>query len=88
MIVEGLGDKQIANNLDISLRTFLTRRTGLLQKLDASSRAELIRKAVLHGKLVPQLRISVCYLTLMLRLPTSPRILAPQYSRWSDTMVE
>ncbi len=49
MIVEGLGNKQIANNLDISLRTFHTRRTDLLRKLDASSRAELIRKTILHG---------------------------------------
>jgi len=48
MIVEGLGNKQIANSLEFSLRTFHTRRAGLLEKLQATNRAELIRQAILH----------------------------------------
>ncbi len=45
LTVEGKPDKAIAMKLDLSLRTIQLRRASLLRKLQAHSRAELIRMA-------------------------------------------
>ncbi|HEX7376528.1 MAG TPA: response regulator [Pirellulales bacterium] len=46
LTVKGLLNKQIAREMNISLRTVHLRRTALMSKLGAASRIELIRRAV------------------------------------------
>ena len=43
-IVDGLTNKQIAGELDVSLRTVQFRRASLMKKLRVDSRAKLVRK--------------------------------------------
>lgn len=44
-LVAGVATKNIAKNLDVSLRTVQTRRQTIMEKLEVDSRAELIRFA-------------------------------------------
>lgn len=49
LTIKGLLNKQIAREMNISLRTVHLRRTALMSKLGAASRTELIRRAVELG---------------------------------------
>ena len=49
MTVAGFSNKEIARELDISLRTVAIRRAKLIEKLGASNRAQLIRFALEAG---------------------------------------
>ncbi|MCQ3979068.1 MAG: DNA-binding response regulator, partial [Anaerolineae bacterium] len=49
LIAEGQTNQQIATTLGISLKTVDKHRANLLKKLNLSSRAALIRFAVVHG---------------------------------------
>jgi DNA-binding NarL/FixJ family response regulator len=48
-LADGLGYKEIASQLQISVRTAETYRARLVRKLGCSTRAELVRYAVRHG---------------------------------------
>jgi len=50
---EGLGYKQIASQMRISVRTAETYRVRLVRKLGCSTRAELVRYAIRHGLVDP-----------------------------------
>ncbi|MGH7887711.1 MAG: LuxR C-terminal-related transcriptional regulator, partial [Candidatus Binatia bacterium] len=49
MIVIGKGSTQIANELNLSVKTVSTHRTRLLQKLSLSTTADLVRFALRQG---------------------------------------
>jgi len=49
MIVIGKGSTQIANELNLSVKTVSTHRTRLLQKLALSTTADLVRFALRQG---------------------------------------
>jgi two-component system invasion response regulator UvrY len=49
MIVTGKGSTQIANELNLSVKTVSTHRTRLLQKLSLSTTADLVRFALRQG---------------------------------------
>lgn len=49
-LAEGSTSKEIAENLNISVRTVETHRYNLMNKLDLNSAAQLIRFAILHHK--------------------------------------
>jgi len=49
MIVMGKGSTQIANELNLSVKTVSTHRTRLLQKLSLSTTADLVRFALRQG---------------------------------------
>jgi two-component system response regulator NreC len=46
MIGEGMTNREIAEELHLTVRTVQTHRTHIMQKLDLHSRAELMRSAV------------------------------------------
>ncbi len=46
MLVEGNRNKEIAVELDISVRTVDTHRTNIMRKLDVNNTAELVKKAI------------------------------------------
>ena len=50
---EGLGYKEIASQMHVSVRTAETYRARLVRKLGCSTRAELVRYAVRHGLVSP-----------------------------------
>jgi DNA-binding NarL/FixJ family response regulator len=50
---EGLGYKEIASQMQVSVRTAETYRARLVRKLGCSTRAELVRYAVRHGLVEP-----------------------------------
>jgi FixJ family two-component response regulator len=52
-ICEGIPNKQIANELDIGLRTVELRRARIMEKLRVRTVAELVRKACLPLEEVP-----------------------------------
>ena len=49
MIVTGKGSTQIANELNLSVKTVSTHRTRLLQKLSLATTADLVRFALRQG---------------------------------------
>jgi len=49
LLVEGKTSREISNYLTISLKTAMTHRTNVMEKLNLHSRAELIHYAVRHG---------------------------------------
>jgi two-component system NarL family response regulator len=49
MLAEGLSNKDIARDLDLSVRTVETHRTNIKRKLGIDSTAGLTRYAVSHG---------------------------------------
>lgn len=49
LVAEGLSTKDVAEQLDISVKTAMTHREHLMQKLDLHSRAALIRFALREG---------------------------------------
>jgi DNA-binding NarL/FixJ family response regulator len=51
LIASGLTNKQIANQLFISIKTVETHRTNIMQKLNAHTTAELVRYAIKIGLL-------------------------------------
>jgi two-component system response regulator FixJ len=53
MVVGGLQNKQIARRLDVGLRTVELRRARVMEKLQAASLAELIRKAIVADEDFP-----------------------------------
>ena len=52
-LAEGLGYKEIAAQMQVSVRTAETYRARLVQKLGCNTRAELVRYAVRHGLIEP-----------------------------------
>jgi len=48
MIVEGQGLTQIADQLSLSVKTVSTHKTRILQKMDMTNQAELVRYAIAH----------------------------------------
>lgn len=48
-LAEGLGYKEIASQMHVSVRTAETYRARLVRKLGCSTRAELVRYAIRHG---------------------------------------
>ncbi len=51
LIVQGHTNRQIADRLNLSIRTVETHRSNLMAKLNLSSRVELVRYAAEHGLL-------------------------------------
>ena len=49
LIVDGMTNQQIADQLFISPRTVDTHRTNIMQKLDIHDLANLVRNAIEHG---------------------------------------
>jgi DNA-binding NarL/FixJ family response regulator len=49
MVAEGLSNKQIAQELNIAVKTVETRRATILRKLDLGSSAEMVRYAIRNG---------------------------------------
>ena len=49
LIVDGMTNQQIADQLFISPRTVDTHRTNIMQKLDIHDLANLVRYAIEHG---------------------------------------
>jgi two-component system response regulator NreC len=49
LVVDGLTNQQIADQLFISPRTVDTHRTNIMQKLDIHDLANLVRYAIEHG---------------------------------------
>lgn len=49
LIAEGLNNKDIANQLNLSLKTVLVHRNNIMQKLDIHNQAQLIRFALKEG---------------------------------------
>jgi len=52
LIVEGMTSRQIADTLTVSIKTVVTHRTNLMDKLGVHNRVELTKFAIRHG-LVP-----------------------------------
>ena len=48
-IAEGLGTKEIADRLNIGVRTVETHRANLRERLDLHDIAGLVRFAIVHG---------------------------------------
>ncbi|HTQ40654.1 MAG TPA: response regulator [Pirellulales bacterium] len=76
-LIEGRPNKTIARDLDLGLRTVELRRAMILQKMQASSLAELVRMVVIsresiHSSSAPQ-RISADAPDVPAELPHSPR---------------
>jgi len=53
LIAEGYTNKEIANALNIALKTVETRRSVLMKKLGLSSSADVVRYAIRNGLVVP-----------------------------------
>jgi DNA-binding NarL/FixJ family response regulator len=49
LVAEGHSNKEVAELLDISVKTAMSHREHIMQKLDLHSRTELIRFAIHHG---------------------------------------
>jgi DNA-binding NarL/FixJ family response regulator len=49
MLVKGLGLTEIGSELSLSVKTISTHKTHILQKMNLSNSAELIRYAIAHG---------------------------------------
>jgi DNA-binding NarL/FixJ family response regulator len=49
LVAEGHSNKEVAELLDISVKTAMSHREHIMQKLDLHSRTELIRFAIQHG---------------------------------------
>jgi DNA-binding NarL/FixJ family response regulator len=49
LVAEGHSNKDVAEQLDISVKTAMSHREHIMQKLDLHSRTELIRFALQHG---------------------------------------
>ena len=49
MVAEGLSNKQIAQELNIAVKTVESRRATILRKLDLGSSAEMVRYAIRNG---------------------------------------
>ncbi len=49
MVAEGLSNKQIAQELNIAVKTVETHRATILRKLDLGSSAEMVRYAIRNG---------------------------------------
>jgi two-component system response regulator NreC len=58
LILQGLGNKEIAAQLYISLKTVETHRTHIMKKLRLHSILDVIRFALQHGLLVGQPRVA------------------------------
>jgi two-component system response regulator FixJ len=50
LVVEGLSNKEIAQRLGISPRTVENYRAWVMEKMDAGSLAELVRKVMVVGR--------------------------------------
>lgn len=53
LIAEGKANREIADLLDISIRTVKTHRLNLMEKLNVHDRAQLVRYAIREGLIVP-----------------------------------
>ena len=53
LLIEGKTIKQIADLLFLSVKTVYTHRAHVMQKLDVKSTAELIKRAVREGLILP-----------------------------------
>jgi DNA-binding NarL/FixJ family response regulator len=49
LVAEGLSNKEIATTLDISVKTAMSHRERVMEKLDLHSRTDLIRFAIKRG---------------------------------------
>jgi DNA-binding NarL/FixJ family response regulator len=53
LLAEGLGNKEIATRLDISVKTAETHRTNIMRKIGAHSVADVVRYAIRNGLAQP-----------------------------------
>ncbi len=53
LLAEGKGNKEVADLLDISVRTAETHRNNIMRKLDCHSLSDLVRYAIRNGIIVP-----------------------------------
>ena len=53
LLAEGLGNKDIATRLDISVKTVETHRTNIMRKIGAHSLADVVRYAIRNGLAEP-----------------------------------
>lgn len=53
LVAEGLRNREIANRLNISLKTVETHRANIMQKLNISDRVQLVRFAIRTGLIEP-----------------------------------
>ena len=53
LLAEGLGNKDIATQLDISVKTVETHRTNIMRKIGAHSLADVVRYAIRNGLAEP-----------------------------------
>ncbi|HXJ91518.1 MAG TPA: response regulator transcription factor [Terriglobia bacterium] len=53
LLAEGLGNKEIASRLDISVKTVETHRTNIMRKIGAHSLADIVRYAIRNGLAEP-----------------------------------
>ena len=53
LLAEGLGNKDIASRLDISVKTVETHRTNIMRKIGAHSLADVVRYAIRNGLAEP-----------------------------------
>jgi DNA-binding NarL/FixJ family response regulator len=53
LLAEGLGNKEIASRLDISVKTAESHRTNIMRKIGAHSLADVVRYAIRNGLVEP-----------------------------------
>ena len=53
LLVRGLSNQEVAENLVISPSTVQTHRTRILQKLELENTIDLVRYAIRHGLIEP-----------------------------------
>jgi DNA-binding NarL/FixJ family response regulator len=68
LIAWGYSNKEIAGQLNISVKTVETYKTRLAEKLDLKSRTEIVRYALRQGWLQDLVSIPLCSLVFALRL--------------------
>jgi NarL family two-component system response regulator LiaR len=53
LIAEGMSNKEIARQLNLSVKTVMAHRTNLMEKLDIHNRTELVKYAIRQGLVSP-----------------------------------
>ena len=53
LIAEGYTSRQIAESLVISIKTVMTHRANIMEKLGIHSKADIIKLAIRHGLIQP-----------------------------------